>query len=154
MDEAKYRLWDTVIKVVGAVIAVSGGLVAVAQYRSTAREQYRSAQIEFVNQRLTVLSEATSVAAELAADNQGSKAKTDAAVAKFWTFYNSKSVLLEGAEVHNTLKAVVAALMKLNDGKPDTFTALQSAATAFSEACQRRINTIQNKYGKDWMEGG
>src|SRR5579859_6591932 len=110
MDESRYRLFDTIIKVIGAIVALSGGLVAVSEYRNTARDQLRSQQIEFVNSRLGILSEGTAVASGLAADIYKDKTKTDAAVAKFWDFYNSKSVLLEGADVHNTLKALVTAL--------------------------------------------
>ena len=166
MKEEKPSRLDIVTKVAGTFAALVGTLTALVgttvgllQYKDASKDQ----KFAFINQRLTVLSHATSVATNLetikigtipdgspGAENDPVDKRTDKAVSEFWDFYNSSSLLLEpGDDFQDKLSKLVADLRALTDKRPATYDAVTSDARLFWTACEGQINKLQAAHIRD-----
>ena len=163
MDEAKHRLWDTIIKVVTAVIGLAVALTGLSQYRAESDKNIETQKIErqkleverskltfdLNRQKAELLSEAAEVASTLATSSD--RKEVASAVSKFWKLYYGKLVLVEGPDVAT---AMVELGHIIEEFKPDTlsFTDEQKAklkrgALSLSDACKTQANDLTQLRG-------
>jgi hypothetical protein len=140
---------EKTLKLVGAVVAIGGLTLGVANYLATIRKDVDARNLEarklYLTRQFDLYTEVTRVAAKLATLKADSTER-DAAERRFWELYWGELSMVENPEVEGAMKKMGDCLR--DDCSGCTNSDLSQCSLALAHACRR---SLANSWGvADW----